>query len=65
MMANAFNTNTRETETGGSLWVQGQPDLQSKFHHRLQSYTEKPISKNQNKKRKKIKAICHHIIDIS
>ena len=31
MVVHAFNPSTREAETDGSLWVRGQPGLQSKF----------------------------------
>jgi hypothetical protein len=31
MVVHASNLSTQETETGGSLWVQGQPGLQSDF----------------------------------
>jgi hypothetical protein len=45
-----FNAGTRETEAGTSLWVQGQPGLQSEFlDSQGQDYTEKPCLK-QNKK---------------
>lgn len=31
-----------EVEAGGSLWVQGQPDLKTEFQDRLQNATKKP-----------------------
>ena len=31
VVARAFNPSTREAETGGALWVRGQPGLQTKF----------------------------------
>ena len=31
LVAHIFNLSTWEVETGRSLWVQGQPSLQSKF----------------------------------
>lgn len=37
----AFNPSTNEAETGRSLWVGGQPGLQSKSEDGFQSYTEK------------------------
>jgi hypothetical protein len=40
MMAHAFNPRTQEAETGGSLWVRGQPGLQSEFQDSW-SYREK------------------------
>ena len=45
--AHAFNSSTQETDTGGSLWVQDQLGLQSKFHN-SQSYTEKLWIEKQN-----------------
>ena len=44
-MAQAFNPSTREAEAGGSLWVWGQPGLQSADN---QDYTKKPCLKKQN-----------------
>lgn len=41
MVAYYFNPSTREAETGGFLWVQGQPSLQWEFQDR-HHYTEKP-----------------------
>jgi hypothetical protein len=43
-MAHTFNPRTQEAETGGSLWVQGQPSLQSKLQD-SQGYKEKPYLK--------------------
>ena len=40
MVAHAFNPSTREAEASGSLWVLGQPGLQSEFQDRHQSYRE-------------------------
>ena len=40
-MTHAFNPNTREVEAGGSLWIQGQPSLQTKFQD-SQGYRVKP-----------------------
>jgi hypothetical protein len=42
-MVHAFNPSTWEAEAGGSLWIQDQPVLQSKFQD-SQSYTEIPLS---------------------
>ena len=39
-MVHAFNPSTREAKADGSLWVQGQPGLQSKFQDN-QGYKEK------------------------
>ena len=50
-MAQAFNPSTWEAEIGGSLWVWGQPGLQSKFQD-SQGYTEKPCLKKPIKKEK-------------
>ena len=41
VVAHAFNPSTQEAEAGGSLWVQGQPDLWSEFQE-SQDYKEKP-----------------------
>ena len=52
-MVHIFNPSTWEAETGGSLWVWGQPGLQSEFQD-SQDYTEKPcLEKKQKEKRKK------------
>jgi len=40
VVAHTFNPRTGETKAGGSLWVRGQPDLQSKFQD-SQGYTDK------------------------
>lgn len=49
----AFNPSTRNTDAGRSLWIQGLPDLQSKFQASLASATQRdPVSKNKNKKQK-------------
>lgn len=39
VVAHDFDPSTWEEEAGGSLWIQGQPGLQSDYS---QSYTEKP-----------------------
>jgi hypothetical protein len=39
MVVHTFNPSTREAEAGGSLGIQGQPGLQSKFQD-SQSYTK-------------------------
>ena len=52
LVAHAFNPSTREAEAGGSLWVPGQPGLQSEFPDRSQSYTEKPCPKKTNQQTK-------------
>jgi len=36
-----FNPSTEEAETGGSLWLRGQPGLQNKLQG-SQGYTKKP-----------------------
>jgi hypothetical protein len=41
VVADTFNPSTQEAEADGSLWVWGQPGLQSKFQDH-QGYTEKP-----------------------
>ena len=49
MVAQTFNPSTQEAQTGRSLRVQGQRDLQSEFQDRFQNYTEKPYLKKTNK----------------
>jgi hypothetical protein len=44
----AFNPDTLEAEAGGSLWVLGQPDLQSEFQD--SAIQRNPILKNLKKK---------------
>jgi len=47
-MAHAFNPSTQEAEASGSLWVLGQPGLQSEFQD-SQSYAEKSCLKTTTK----------------
>ena len=50
VVVHAFNPSTQEAETCGSLWVRGQPGLQSKFQD-SQGYKKKnPVLKNNNNK---------------
>ena len=42
--AHAFNPSTQEAKAGGSLWVQGQPGLQSEFQGATQ---RNPVLKNK------------------
>jgi hypothetical protein len=49
MVAHTFNASTWEAEAGGSLWVGGQPGLQSEFQD-SQGYTEKPCLEEEKKK---------------
>ena len=51
MMGHDFNPSTQEPEKDGSLWVWGQPGLQSDLQN-SQGYTEKPCFKKQNKTKK-------------
>ena len=46
MVVHTFNLSTWEAEAGGSLWIQGQPGLQSEFQD-SQGCTEKPYLKRQ------------------
>ena len=56
VMVQAFNTSTREAETGGSLWVQGQPDLYiARLSQDSHDYTKKLCIKKQNKQKNKAK----------
>ena len=43
-----LNPSTREAKAGESLWVRGQPGLQSKFQDRVQSYRE-TLSRGEKK----------------
>jgi hypothetical protein len=40
MVAHVFHPSTQEAEAGGSLWVRGQPGLQSEFQE-SQDYEER------------------------
>jgi hypothetical protein len=51
VVVHIFNLITQEAEAGESLWVWGQPGLQSKFQ-KSQGYTEKPWLKKLKKKKK-------------
>ena len=47
IVLHTFNPSTGEVEAGGSLWLWGQPGLQSEFQD-SQGYTEKSCLKKQN-----------------
>lgn len=49
MVVHALNPTTQEAETGGFLWVQGQPGLHKELQEN-QSYTERLNLKNQTTK---------------
>jgi hypothetical protein len=51
-MAHTFNPSTQEAEAGRSLWVQGQPGLQSEFQD-IQGYIVTHCLKKAEKKEKK------------
>ena len=51
MEAQTFNLSTQEVQVGGSLWVQGQPDVQCEVYN-SQGYTEKPCLNRQDKQTK-------------
>ena len=53
-VAHTFNPNTQKAETGGSLWVWGQPGQQSKFYNK-QGYQRYPVSKKQNSNKPHLK----------
>jgi hypothetical protein len=48
-MVHTFSPSTWEVEACWFMWVQGQPGLQSEFHH-SQGYIEKPVSENKHPK---------------
>jgi hypothetical protein len=50
MVVHAFNTSTWEAEAGRSLWVRGQPSLESEFQD-SQGYAEKSCLQKQNKQK--------------
>lgn len=47
VVAHTFDPSTREAKAGGSLWVPGQPGLQSEFQD-SQGYPEKPYLQKPN-----------------
>jgi hypothetical protein len=57
-VVHTFNSSTPEAEAGGSLWVQGQPGLQSEFQDSY-NYIERPClekpDKQQTKNQKKVR----------
>lgn len=62
MVAHAISSSTWEAEIGRSMWVQGQPSLQSKFEDSQGCYTEKfCVEKSEKKKtvKKKRKPIFY------
>ena len=50
MVLSAFNPRTQEAEAGGSLWVQGQPGLQSSLEDNQWCYTERFCLEKPKKK---------------
>ena len=50
-VVHAFNPSIQDAETGGSLWVQGQPGLQSQFQD-SPGYTKKSCLKSKGKQNK-------------
>ena len=44
MVGHNFNPSTWKAEAGGSLWIQGQPDLHSKFQDRVAEWN--PVLKD-------------------
>jgi hypothetical protein len=46
VMAHALNPSTQEAESGGSLWVWGQPGLQNEFQN-SQATQWNPVSKSK------------------
>jgi hypothetical protein len=57
VVAQTFNPSTWEAEAVRSLWVQGQPGLQSEFQdsqgYTVKPYLEKPKVEEKKKKKKK------------
>lgn len=51
MVGHTFTPSTQEAETGGFLWVWGQPGQQSEFQH-SQDYIEKPCFQKPNQNNK-------------
>ena len=47
-VAHAINLSIWEAEASVFLWVQGQPDLQSKFENNQNCYTEKLCLRKKN-----------------
>ena len=47
LVLHAFNPSTWEAEAGGSLWVQGQPSLQSVFQNKQTNKQTNKQKKNQ------------------
>ena len=58
-MVHTFNPDTQQAEAGGSMWVQGQPGLQSEFQDSQDCYTEKPSLKKQKQKQDDFTYSCH------
>ena len=54
MVVHTFNPSAREAEAGGSLWVWGQPGLQELVLGWVLKPQKNPVSKNQEKKEKRI-----------
>jgi hypothetical protein len=58
MVTQSFNLSTWEAKAGRSLWVQGQPGLQSEFQD-SQGYTEKPCLGKTERKTNRQKRKVH------
>jgi hypothetical protein len=62
MLEYSFSPNTGEAETGGFLWVWGQPCLQCEFQDRQDCYTKKPCLKKLKTKLYVFSKTCIYIL---
>jgi hypothetical protein len=56
-MVHTFNPSTWETEAGVSLWVWGQPGLQSEFYDSWSLIVRHCLQTKQNKRKQKVKGL--------
>ena len=50
MVAHTFNPSTQKAEAGGSLWIQGQPGLQSEIQEGQPELLHKETVSNKEEK---------------
>lgn len=62
VVAHAWNPNTQEADTGGSLWVPGQPELHSEFKTPWTTHSD--LSQKQNQLNKQTKPKTSHCIGL-